>query len=670
MAEYKVKVTTGTMKHSGTIDHIYVILIGTEGQSERTELNSLGMDFITGKTGAYKVKTSSSLGKLLLVKVEKDPFLIFPEDEWFCCKVEVKTPEDEEILFPCYRWLSRGEFVELRAGKGVKFLEEDHPMLLNHRKTELRFKKGTYQWKIINDGLPHITHFKDVFELFAEVRFPLSKTEELEHTQRMITLELAMKGLVEPGKKWKRIEHMKNVFQFKKTTMSGEYVLEHWKEDDFFGSQFLNGTNPNVIKRCSKLPPNFPVTDEMVKPFLETGTTLEKEMEEGNIFLCDQKIMDGIPTRQKDGNPLYVAAGLCLFYKNPEGKLLPIAIQLYQQPSEQNPIFLPNDLDTDWLLAKLFFRSSDLIQHQTLHHLLHTHYLAEVFTMATFRCLPTVHPLYKVLIPHINCTLHINILVRKLLLSPGGALSESSLGVEGLMELMRRDLSQMTYSSLCLPENINERGLESIPNFYYRDDALKLWNYLNDFVTAMVEYYYSSDCDVIKDIELQEWVNEIFTHGFLENKHSGIPSCFNTIEEVAKFITMVIFRVSVQHAAVNNGQYDYNSWVPNGSLLLCKPPPATKGESSMQTFLDTLPDVEDSVKIMSAARILSEKYTDVVLLGEFPEEHFDEPLPKEIIKALQADLSYIKEEIAARNSKLEMPYTYLNPDVVENSVTI
>ncbi|XP_007547534.1 arachidonate 15-lipoxygenase B-like isoform X1 [Poecilia formosa] len=545
-------------------------------------------------------------------------------------------------------------------------MEEDHPLLLNHRKKELELKKSSYKWEFIGDGLLHISHFKDVFELLAEVRFSMS---ELDHTHKLITLELAMKGLTEPGKKWKQIEDIKNIFQFKKTKML-EYVSEHWKEDDFFGYQFLNGTNPNVIKRCSKLPPNFPVTDEMVKPFLETGTTLEKEMEEGNTFLCDQKIMDGLPTRLKDGNPLHVAAGLCLFYKNPEGKLLPIAIQLYQQPSEQNPIFLPSDLETDWLLAKLFFRSSDLIQHQTLYHLLHTHYLAEVFTIATFRCLPTIHPLYKLLIPHFRYTLHINILVRKLLLSPGGALSESSLGVEGLMELMRRDLSQLTYSSLCLPENIKERGLESIPNFYYRDDALKLWNYLNEYATAMVDYYYTSDCDVMKDIELQEWVNEIFTHGFLENKRSGFPSCFNTIEEVAKFITMVIFRVSVQHAAVNNGQYDYNSWVPNGSLLLCKPPPAIKGQSSMQTVLETLPDVEDSVKIMSAARILSEKYTDVVLLGEFPEEHFDEPIPKEIIKVLQADLSYIREEIAARNSKLEMPYTYLNPDVVENSVTI
>uniref|UniRef100_A0A3B5QF28 Hydroperoxide isomerase ALOXE3-like n=1 Tax=Xiphophorus maculatus TaxID=8083 RepID=A0A3B5QF28_XIPMA len=571
MAEYKLKVTTGAMKHAGTMDHIYVILLGTEGQSPRTELNNLGIDFIAGKASCFK--TSSSLGKLLLVKVEKDPFLLFPEDEWYCSKIEVTTPEDEEIVFPCYRWISRGEFVELRGGKGLTFLKYN----ITNADT------------LVSENLN-----------FA-VWFP--------------------------------------------TFIIPEYVSEHWKEDDFFGFQFLNGTNPNVIKCCSKLPPNFPVTDEMVRPFLETGTTLEKEMEEGNIFLCDQKIMDGIPTRQKDGNHLYVAAGLCLFYKNPEGKLLPIAIQLYQQPSEQNPIFLPSDLETDWLLAKLFFRSSDLIQHQTLYHLMHTHYLAEVFTVATFRCLPTIHPLYKLLIPHFRYTLHVNILVRKLLLSPGGA----SLGVEGLTELMRRDLSQMTYSSLCLPENITERGLELIPNFYYRDDALKLIN-----IQVKISFQFKCCCCRIMD----------------SDSATGFPSCFNTIEEVAKFITMVIFRVSAQHAAVNNGQYDYNSWVPNGSLLLCKPPPATKGQSSMQTVLETLPDVEDSVKIMSAARILSEKYTDVVLLGEFPEEHFDEPRPKEIIKALQVDLYYLREEIAARNSQLEIPYTYLNPDVVENSVTI
>uniref|UniRef100_A0A3Q2NMZ8 Arachidonate epidermal lipoxygenase 3 n=1 Tax=Fundulus heteroclitus TaxID=8078 RepID=A0A3Q2NMZ8_FUNHE len=603
MAEYKLKVTTGDMKHAGTRDNIYVILFGAEGQSERAKLDNSGIDFKAGKTRMYTVNTGSSLGKLLLVKVEKDPFFIFPEDEWYCSKIEVTTPEGDNLVFPCYRWISRGEFVELRGGKGK------------------------------------------------------------------LASELTFKGVAGSQKKWKDIDDMKKIFRSKKTTLS-EYVSQHWKEDDFFGFQFLNATNPNVIKRCSKLPPNFPVTEEMVKPFLETGTSLEREMENGNIFLCDQRIMDEIPARVKDGNPLYATAGLCLFYLNPKRKLIPIAIQLHQQPSEQNPIFLPSDSETDWLLAKLFIRSSDQIEHQAVHHLMNTHYLAEVFAVATLRCFPTIHPLYKLLIPHFRYTLHINIVGRETLLGPGGALSEVSLGVEGLTELMRRALSQMTYGSLCLPEDIAARGLESIPNFYYRDDALKLWKYINSFVEAVVEHYYTSDSNVCKDTELQEWINEIFTHGFLKNKLSGFPSCFNTMEEVVKFITMVIFRVSAQHAAVNNGQYDYNSWLPNGSLLLCKPPPTTKGQSSMQTVLDVLPDVGDTVKIVSTIWILSDKYTDVVPLGTYPEEHFDEPALKQMIKEFQAELNYLSEEIALRNSQLEVPYPYLDPALIENSVTI
>lgn len=59
-----------------------------------------------------------------------------------------------------------------------------------------------------------------------------------------------------------------------------------------------------------------------------------------------------------------------------------------------------------------------------------------------------------------------------------------------------------------------------------------------------------------------------------------------------------------------------------------------------------------------------------VLLGQYPEERFDEPTPKQMIKEFQAELSYLSEEITARNSRLEVPYTYLSPTEIENSVTI
>ncbi|KAL4593113.1 hydroperoxide isomerase ALOXE3-like, partial [Arapaima gigas] len=120
--------------------------------------------------------------------------------------------------------------------------------------------------------------------------------------------------------------------------------------------------------------------------------------------------------------------------------------------------------------------------------------------------------------------------------------------------MLKRVFSSLTYSSLCMPENIAARGLESVPNFYYRDDGLRLWDIINRFVRGIVCYYYASDLEVQKDSELQSWIKEIFIHGFLERSSTGIPQTFTKIEEVVKFVTMVIFTCSPQHAAVNSGQ--------------------------------------------------------------------------------------------------------------------
>uniref|UniRef100_A0A3P9M402 Si:dkey-17e16.9 n=1 Tax=Oryzias latipes TaxID=8090 RepID=A0A3P9M402_ORYLA len=646
MAEYKLSVTTGGMRHAGTLDNIFIILFGTEGQSERTRLDNSGIDFKSGTASSILLKCSFSLGKLLQLKVEKDSFLHLLDDRWYCCKVEVMTPEGEEIAFPCFRWISSGEEVELRGGKGHSLSSDQMKYIIQKEKCE--------------------EFTRDLLRLFGVVCF-VSLVFIFRNT------ELMFKGLAGSCKEWKSIEDLEKVFKSRKTSMS-EYVSKHWKEDDFFGYQFLNGTNPNAIKRCSKLPPNFPVTEEMVKPCLPNGFTLKEEMEKGNIFLCDQRIMEGIPTRVKDGNPLHMTAGLCLFYMNPEGKLMPLAIQLNQKASAENPIFLPTDPEKDWLLAKLFFKSADLLECEVVHHLLITHFLSEVFAVATLRCFPTIHPLHKLLIPHFRFTLHINIMGREVDNYHVGIDDyQSSFGLEGLMELMGRGLSETTYSALCLPENITARGLDSIPNFYYRDDALKLWDVIESFVRSVVKDHYPSADAVFKDTELQEWIDEIFTQGFLENKQSGVPASFHTVEEVVKFVTMVIFTVSVQHAAVNNGQFDFHSWIPNGSLQLQKPPPTSKGQSRMNTFLQALPNVGDSVKFAAMFWMLSDKYTDMVSLvplGAFPEERFSEPHLKQMIKDFQAELSYLSEEISLRNSKLQVPYAYLNPKQIENSVAV
>lgn len=62
-------------------------------------------------------------------------------------------------------------------------------------------------------------------------------------------------------------------------------LVEHlWREDWFFGHQFLNGANPTLIRRCTEIPSNLAVSEETVAASLGGGASLTQEMEviEGN----------------------------------------------------------------------------------------------------------------------------------------------------------------------------------------------------------------------------------------------------------------------------------------------------------------------------------------------------------------------------------------------------
>ena len=72
------------------------------------------------------------------------------------------------------------------------------------------------------------------------------------------------------------------------------------------------------------------------------------------MYICDLKIFEGLPPRKGQ----YVCAPICLLYVNSSKQLVPIAIQLKQQPGKDNPIFLPSDRLMDWLLAKIYYQSA------------------------------------------------------------------------------------------------------------------------------------------------------------------------------------------------------------------------------------------------------------------------------------------------------------------------
>ncbi len=73
-----------------------------------------------------------------------------------------------------------------------------------------------------------------------------------------------------------------------------------------------------------------------------------------------------------------------------------------QQPSKDNPIFLPSDSEAEWLLAKMFIKNIDTMFHQAIYHFQATHCVSEVVAVSTFRNFPVIHPMYKVFLHSYN----------------------------------------------------------------------------------------------------------------------------------------------------------------------------------------------------------------------------------------------------------------------------
>ncbi|XP_041925383.1 hydroperoxide isomerase ALOXE3-like isoform X1 [Alosa sapidissima] len=665
MVKYTVTVTTGDKVWHGTFDHIFITLYGTEGKSERKKLNE-APEMSNGVEKEYTVECPAKLGKVILISLDKEQYLFLPDQDWYCLTVKVHTPENETLHFPCYSWVKERQILHVREGKALT-LKNEIPALMGHRLEELELRKQQFEWKELMEGLPHCLALEDPKALPAEFRYSLDKRLDLEFTTRITMAELKMKFLATSKKPWGKLDDIKQVFWFYKTQLF-DYVTQHWKDDEFFGFQLLNGANPMMIQCCKVLPKKFAVTEEMVTPFLEDK--LPVEIQSGNIFLCDYSRLAEVPPNVINMRLQYVPAPFCLLFKNKLNRLLPIAIQLQQEPGEKNPVFLPNDEEA-WLLAKTHVRAADFIEHQFNFHLLRTHLLAEAYILATLRNLPSAHPIYKLLIPHMRFTLYANTLGREKLISEKGAISMyTSTGSTGMVEVMRRAMHALKYSSLCLPDDIIERGLDKVPKYYYRDDGLLVWGALSKYVEAVIAVFYPSDMDVLVDEELQHWISDIYKHGFLEKASTGIPNSFKSTKEVTKFITMVIFTMTAQHSALNNGNFDFGGWLPNSPNSLQSGAPQSKDDITEADLLNTLPDINTSVWGMAGAWITSKKGADFVSLGQHSEKYFSEPEVLSLTDKLKEELKEISEKIKERNKEKKRPYTYLDPEKIENSITI
>ena len=361
-------------------------------------------------------------------------------------------------------------------------------------------------------------------------------------------------------------------------------VMNRWRDDAEFGRQRLAGLNPTIIRRFDHVPENFPVTDALLRDRM--GMTLSEAMAAGRLYWCNYKILQGISV--KEGR--YLAVPMVLFFVTEAGELLPVAIQLAQDPTE-GPIFTPDDDPELWLAVKAFVQSADAQVHEVVEHLLHGHLIVEVFDVAMHRTLPDAHPVHKLLLPHLEFTMAVNDSARSAMLAPGGPIDRSmAIGAKGAFELMARAWwEQWDFEQHNIPADLKARGVDDaqcLPNYHWRDDALKVWDIIGRYVSAMIDHFYETDQDVKGDWEIQAFHAELRSPagGNVRNLPGGEDG-FKDKATLVEILTRLIYAASAGHAAVNNGQYEYYGFVPNTPGALYTPPPTSKDADLSETDL-------------------------------------------------------------------------------------
>ncbi|XP_072796111.1 arachidonate 12-lipoxygenase, 12R-type isoform X3 [Vicugna pacos] len=682
MATYKVKVATGTEALSGTTDSISLTIVGTQGESHKQLLNHFGRDFATGAVDEYTVRCQQDLGELIIIRLYKERYIFFPKKSWFCNYVQICAPGGRIYHFPAYQWLDGYETLVLREATGKTTADDTLPILLEHRKEELRAKQDFYHWRVFVPGLPNyvdipsyrppvrqnpnrpewngyipgfpiLINFKAIRFLNLNLRYSFIKTASFFFRLGPMAVAFKFRGLLDCKQSWKRLKDIKKIFPAQKSIISGMGwgILNQTRGSRAISGrrvrgralgrgQFLWVSVPQWHQPRPALP--LPADPRQVSRYRRHGGPVSGRGNVPTNGAGDYRILEGIPTIELNGRKQHHCAPLCLLHFGPEGKLMPIAIQLSQTPGPNCPIFLPSDSEWDWLLAKTWVRYAEFYSHEAISHLLETHLIAEAFSLAMLRQLPMCHPLYK----------------------------SMSLGLPGFAEVMVRALSEITYDNLYLPNDFVKRGVQDLPGYYYRDDSLAVWDALERYVTEIITYYYPCDAAVEGDPELQSWVQEIFKECLLGRESSGFPTCLRTVPELIRYVTIVIYTCSAKHAAVNMGQLEYTSWMPNFPSSMRNPPVQAKGLTTLETFMDTLPDVKTTCIVLLVLWTLSREPDEKRPLGHFPDIHFVEEVPRRSIETLRQRLAQISHDIRQRNKSLPIPYYYLDPVLIENSISI
>ncbi|KAL2510330.1 Lipoxygenase 6 [Forsythia ovata] len=452
-------------------------------------------------------------------------------------------------------------------------VEKPHPVYVPRDETFEEIKQNTFSAgrlkAVLHNLIPLIaakmsssdipfTNFSDIEKLYNEG--VLSKEEEQKAVKMNQILTNVMNQLLTVGDKLlkydipaiiKRFKYEISVtfkifstFDLQGTDLRGCGIMS-------LRGQILAGVNPVNIQLLEELPilstldpaiygpPESAITREILEKELHR-TTVEQAIKEKRLFILDYHDML-LPFMEKmnslPGRKAY--ASRTILYYTEIGILTPIVIELSLPPTPSSPsnkrIFTHgHDATTYWLwkLAKAHVCSNDAGVHQLVNHWLRTHASMEPYIIATHRQLSSMHPVHKLLHPHMRYTMEINALARQSLINGGGIIEACFSPGKYAMEISSAAYKSMwRFDMEALPADLIRRGMAvedpSMPggvklvieDYPYAADGLLIWSAIKEMVTSYVDHYYSQPNSVKSDVELQSWWDEIKNKGHYDKRN-------------------------------------------------------------------------------------------------------------------------------------------------------
>ena len=478
-----------------------------------------------------------------------------------------------------------------------------------------------------------------------------------------------------------------------------------WRRDDVYALQFIRGVNPTTIRRmaANRTPAglrldggHISIINEHIRRLrpANTGESFESVMSKGEIFFAEYSILHGLH-RVSDS---YIHEPVIMFTLTTHSEpalreLMPIAIQFedgrtFYPPMKVDCADSKHFHDAEclvWLFAKMHVMCADANVHESYAHLAMTHLTMEPIIVAARRQFAATHSIFKTLNPHFHQTIAINNEGRDTLINPEGLFQRTTgLGIVGTLQLINRGFQRLNWTEWTFPRRMERAGFpdipdhkrltseDTLPGFLYRDFCYDLWDAMDKYMTAVVDTVYLDDAAILADHQLQAFAFEVSSPQF--GNMPSFPSRFTNKAQLAESLALIAFTASIQHSAVNFGQFHGYGFVPNRPLTLTQPMPQDLSKLTMKYIMSALPNKDRAFGQMAVTFALStppEDTGDIIPL-EWALRHSNvlSPAPHAFHTFLEK-LTQLKDKFRAVTAANKWQYYhYVYPDFLAVSITI